>query len=185
MLNALQKKELLKIARSVLLEYFLKGTVPKIKVNSPELKASGGAFVTLQKKGQLRGCIGLIESDSPLYQNVRDMAIEAATQDPRFMPVTEAELAEIEIEISALSVKHRIKSIDEIELGTHGVIVKQGFARGVFLPQVATETGWNKIEFMRNLCAGKAGLKADAYLDPKTEMFVFTAEVFSEKEFKE
>ena len=185
MLSKTQKKELLRIARSVLEEYLSKDMISEVLVHDLALKESGGAFVTLHKDGQLRGCIGVIESERPLYENVMDMAIEAALHDPRFTPVNEYEMPEIEIEISALSPKRRIKSIDEIELGKHGVIVKKGFASGVFLPQVATETGWSKTEFMQHLCEGKAGLKADAYLDPKTEIYVFNAEVFSEKDFKE
>jgi len=81
-----------------------------------------------------------------------------------------------------LTPKRRVKSVDEIELGTHGVIVKKGFASGIFLPQVATETGWSRKEFMEHLCEGKAGLSKDAYLDPKTEIYVFEAQVFGEKD---
>jgi uncharacterized protein (TIGR00296 family) len=93
------------------------------------------------------------------------------------------ELSEIEIEISVLSLPKRITDIDEIELGKHGVIVRRGFNSGVFLPQVATETGWSKEEFLSNLCAHKAGLPHFAWQDASTEIYIFTADVFSEKEF--
>ena len=118
----------------------------------------------------------------PLYLTVRDMAVESATGDPRFRAVTQAELKDIEIEISVLSPLEKVASADSIILGKHGVIVKNGFNSGVFLPQVATETGWSKEEFLSNLCAQKAGLPADAWKDPSTEIYIFTAEVFSEKD---
>jgi AmmeMemoRadiSam system protein A len=111
------------------------------------------------------------------------MAVESATGDPRFAPVGLAELKDIEIEISALSPMQRVDSADKIEIGKHGVMVRRGFNSGVFLPQVATETGWSKEEFLDELCAQKAGLPADAWKDKSTELYVFTAEVFSEKSY--
>ena len=142
-----------------------------------------GAFVTIHKNKALRGCIGNIVTDKPLYQTVRDMAIAAATQDPRFKPLTKEELSDIEVEISVLSKPERIKSIDEIQMGVHGVIVHQGpLHHGIFLPQVATETGWSKEEFLSQLCAQKAGLPPDAWKDPRTVIEIFSAQVFSEKD---
>ena len=123
----------------------------------------------------------MIEGHQPLYETVIEMAIEASRNDPRFDPVEPEEIKDIDIEISVLTPKRRVKSIDEIELGKHGVIVKKGTAGGVYLPQVATETGWTKDQFMASLCSGKAGLPPDAYMDPKTEIYVFEAEVFGEK----
>ncbi|MCM8815459.1 MAG: AmmeMemoRadiSam system protein A, partial [Candidatus Omnitrophica bacterium] len=113
-------------------------------------------------------------------QAVRDMAIESATGDPRFLPVSLKELKEIEIEISVLTVPVRVSSPDEIVLGRDGVIVKKGFRQGVFLPQVADETGWTKEQFLSALCAHKAGLDPDAWKNPDTELYIFQAEVFSE-----
>jgi AmmeMemoRadiSam system protein A len=113
---------------------------------------------------------------------VRDMAVESSSKDPRFKPVGPNELKDIKIEISVLSEPKRIRDAGEIEMGTHGVIVKRGFNSGVFLPQVATETGWTKEEFLSNLCAHKAGLPADAWKDKKTELYTFTAQVFGEEE---
>ena len=150
--------------------------------NDPRLTAISGAFVTLNKQGELRGCIGNIIGQKPLYQTVRDMAIESATADPRFQPVTKEELKDINIEISVLSPLRKISDISEFELGRHGVIVKKGWNQGVFLPQVALETGWSKEEFLSNLCAHKAGLSPDAWKDPKTEIHIFSAIVFSEKQ---
>lgn len=184
MLNENQKKLLLKIARETL-EYYLKGEkLPELKIDDPCLKEKRGVFVTLHKEGKLRGCIGYIEPVKPLYIAVREMAINSATEDPRFPPVNYNELKDIEIEISVLTLPKRVKSIDEIVLGRDGVIVKRGFNQGVFLPQVAEETGWTKEEFLSYLCLHKAGLPPDAWKDPKTEIYIFQAEVFSEKEFK-
>ncbi len=184
MLTDDQKKIFLRIARQTIENYIKNERISTVQTDDPAFTQNGGAFVTIHSHGQLRGCIGMIEALKPLYETVIEMAIESATGDPRFMPLNENELKEIDLEISALSPKRRIKSIDEIELGKHGVIVKNGYHSGVFLPQVATETGWSKEEFMRNLCAGKAGLPPDAYKDKSTEIYIFDAEVFGEKEFK-
>ena len=108
------------------------------------------------------------------------MAIAAATEDPRFYPVKINELKEIKIEISVLSPLRKITDINEIVMGKHGVLVKSGFQSGVYLPQVAVETGWNKEEFMNSLCGSKAGINVDAWKKGKCEIYIFTAEVFSE-----
>ncbi|MCM8772339.1 MAG: AmmeMemoRadiSam system protein B [Candidatus Omnitrophica bacterium] len=184
MLTEKQKRLLLKIARETL-ENYLKGEkLPELKIDDPVLTEKRGVFVTLKKKGNLRGCIGYIEPIKPLYLAVREMAIHSATEDPRFNPVSYDELKDIEIEISVLTVPKKVKSADEIVLGRDGVIVKRGFNQGVFLPQVAAETGWTKEEFLSYLCSHKAGLPPDAWKDPKTELYIFQAEVFSEGEFK-
>ncbi len=181
-----QKRTLMEIAKKTIHQYITSGTIPQFHITDPRLQEKEGAFVTLKEYGRLRGCIGHIIGDQPLYQTVRDMAIAAATQDPRFRPVTKDELDKLEIEISVLSRPRRIKNIDEIQLGKHGVIVSQGlFHKGIFLPQVATETGWNKEEFLSNLCAHKAGLPADAWKDPKTVIEIFTADVFSESDIEQ
>ncbi len=182
MLSQEQKKELLVLARTTIENYVEKGTMPKYIPTDPVLKEKCGAFVTIHNSGRLRGCIGMIEGRQPLTDTIIEMSIEASNNDPRFDPVEKEELKEIDIEISVLFPPRKIASYEEVELGKHGVIVKRGFASGVFLPQVATETGWSLDEFMSNLCAGKAGLPADSYKDPKTEIYVFDAEVFSEKE---
>lgn len=181
MLNKEQRKRLLEIARSSIETYFKTGKPPEIKESDPLLIQQMGAFVTLHNHGELRGCIGSYAGPQPLYQVVSDMGIEA-TSDPRFSPVQLTELGNIEIEISVLSQLKKVASADEIELGKHGVQVKKGFHQGVFLPQVATETGWSKEKFLSELCSQKAGLPPDAWKDKATELYVFTAEVFSEKE---
>jgi AmmeMemoRadiSam system protein A len=110
------------------------------------------------------------------------MAVEAAVGDPRFLAVELTQLPKIKIEISVLSPLQKIDSPDEIKMGVHGVLIKRGFRSGVFLPQVATETGWSKEEFLSNLCLQKAGIPSGAWQDKATEIYVFTAEIFSEEE---
>jgi MEMO1 family protein len=180
MLNKEQRKRLIDIARSSIAEYLKTGKRITLTENDPALKKELGAFVTLTEKGDLRGCIGHMTGDEPLYTTIADMAVEAAVHDPRFPPVLASELKDIAIEISVLSPLERVYSADKIEMGKHGVLVRRGFSSGVYLPQVAIETGWSKEEFLSSLCAHKAGLSPDAWKDPATELYVFTAEVFSE-----
>jgi len=184
MLNKEQRIKLLTLARKSIETYLATGEKLQVSEIDPVLTKEMGAFVTLNEHGDLRGCIGNMFGTEPLYLTIRDMAIESATQDPRFAPVESAELKDIEIEISVLSPMEKVKDASSIQLGVHGVMVKRGFRSGVFLPQVATETGWSKEEFLSNLCAHKAGLPPDAWKDKSTELFVFSAEVFSEKGLK-
>jgi MEMO1 family protein len=180
MINKIQQQELLKIARKTISSYVTSGTVPDFNITDPVLKEKRGVFVTLNKEQQLRGCIGYIMPIEPLYVAVSKMAVESATGDPRFPPVTENELAKLEIEISVLSVPERIHNPDDIILGTHGVIVRKGGRGGVFLPQVAVETGWSKEQFLNELCSQKAGLPEDAWKEKDIELYIFSAQVFKE-----
>lgn len=147
------------------------------------LKQKGGAFVTLRNHGRLRGCIGHILPREALAQSVAGNAVNAATRDYRFSgnPVTAEEMKDIAIEISVLSPPKAVKSPSEIQLGRHGVILSRGLRRSVFLPQVATETGWDLETFLSRLSL-KAGLSADAWKKSGTRFEVFTAEVFGERE---
>jgi len=185
MLSLSQKKRLLTIARDSIATYLKTGKKMQLSEKDTFLMQERGAFVTLHENTELRGCIGNLLGTQPLYLTVRDMAVEAATGDPRFTPLTAAELIKVEIEISVLSPMERIYSADRIKLGTHGVLIKKGFSSGVFLPQVATETGWSKEEFLNVLCTQKAGLPASAWKDKDTQMYIFTADIFSEKELKD
>lgn len=182
MLNDAQRKRLLEIARDSIKTYLATGKIPKVMNDDIVLNREMGAFVTLHKKGQLRGCIGNIVGRGPLYMTVRDMAIESAIGDSRFHKVTLDELDSIDIEISVLSELEKVTDVNKIEMGVHGVIIRKGFASGVFLPQVATETGWSREEFMTNLCVHKAGLLPDAWKTGEADIYVFTAEVFGEKD---
>jgi len=180
MLDEKQQKVLLGIARKTIEEYIRSRKIPEFNVDDPILKEKRGVFVTLRKKGMLRGCIGYIMPLEELYKAVSKMAIQSSTGDPRFPPVSPEELAEVEIEISVLTVPERINSVDEIKMGKHGVIVKKGYNQGVFLPQVATETGWSKEEFLNRLCYDKAHLPKDAWKDKDIEIYTFSAQVFEE-----
>ncbi len=185
MLNIQQRKKLLQIARQAIGEYLKTGKKLEVSEADPSLNQKMGSFVTLTEHGGLRGCIGNLTANQPLYLTVRDMAIAAAADDPRFPPVSLTEIKNIQLEISVLSPLERVASADNIELGKHGVMVRKGAQSGVFLPQVAAETGWSKEEFLSNLCSQKAGLPAGAWKDKNTELYVFNAEVFSEKELGE
>ncbi|PIQ90995.1 MAG: AMMECR1 domain-containing protein, partial [Candidatus Omnitrophica bacterium CG11_big_fil_rev_8_21_14_0_20_41_12] len=164
--------------------YLQTGKKLQVAETDPVLNQKMGAFVTLNKHGQLRGCIGNLVGSQPIYSTVLDMAIQASVGDPRFPKLSLSELEDVEIEISVLSPLERINSAEKIELGKHGVLVKKGFNSGVFLPQVATETGWSKEEFLNRLCSDKAGLPENAWKDKNTELYIFNAEVFSEKDLK-
>lgn len=175
-----ERQELLRLARQTVESVARTGKPPAYECTLPALERKRGAFVTLHQHGRLRGCIGHFEADRPLWKTVMEMAIAASTQDPRFPRVTAAELDSLTYEISVLSPLRKISDWREIRLGTHGVQVGRGFRRGVFLPQVATETGWDLDTFMGELCSQKAGLPRDAWKDPRTDLYVFTAEVFSD-----
>ena len=179
-----QKRQLIQIAKESMAVYVNQGEVKEIAMTDPRLRIPEGAFVTIKKRKELRGCIGRIISQAPLYQTVRDMAIAAAVKDPRFPAVSPKELAELVVEVSVLSLPWEIKDVNEIELGKHGVIVSQGYRSGVFLPQVATDTGWTKEEFLSQLCEQKAGLPPDAWKDSGTKIEIFTADVFSEEDIR-
>ena len=172
----------MRIARNSIETFVKTGKAPDIKTTDVRIKEIEGAFVTITKHGALRGCIGNIIGQKPLYETVRDMAVAAASLDPRFTPLSVAELKDINIEISVLSQPRRVKDASEIQLGKHGVIVSQNGHQGVFLPQVANETGWSKEEFLSQLCSQKAGLPSDAWKDPNTALYVFSANVFSENQ---
>jgi len=184
MLSANDKKTLLRIARETVKAALAGTPLPIVTADSPGLITPCGAFVTLKNAGRLRGCIGTFGARAPLYRTVQQMAV-AATRDPRFLgnPVTAAELDRIQIEISALSPLEKMKDpMAEIELGRHGICIEGPYGSGCFLPQVATETGWSKEEFLSNCAAHKAGMPADAWKDPGVTVYRFDAEVFGEAE---
>ncbi|MFQ6035320.1 MAG: AmmeMemoRadiSam system protein A [Sedimentisphaerales bacterium] len=179
-MNDVQKQTLLTVARDTVEAVITGGPTPKPQSDDPELNAHCGCFVTLKNKGRLRGCIGQFTSEKRLIELVVDMAKASATGDPRFFanPITPGELNELDIEISVLSPLQQTDDPLSLRLGIDGIYIKKGAASGCFLPQVATETGWSKEEFLSYCCAHKAGLAADAWRDPDTEVYLFTAEVF-------
>jgi uncharacterized protein len=173
-----EKSLLLSLARASLEAAAKHRALPEPPAGLPEaLSAVQGAFVTIHEHGRLRGCIGMIEGLLPLAETVIRMAAAASQRDPRFRPVSPAELPDLELELSVLSPLRRVASAAEIVLGRDGVLARRGDNSGVFLPQVATETGWDKERFLSELCAGKAGLEPDAWRRPECELYVFTVEI--------
>ena len=179
MLTRDTQRQLLAIARAAL-EARVRGT----RVPEPGSKGANqpgqGAFVTIFCDGELRGCLGRVTSDWPLPDLVRHLAQEVADSDPRFTPVAPHELQDIALEVSVLTPEREIRSIDEIELGRHGLIVEQGSRKGLLLPQVPTEHEWDRETFVSQTCL-KAGLPADAWRHG-ARLLVFEAQVFGEGE---
>ena len=185
-MNDAQKQTLLKVARDTVEAVIKREPIENPQSDDPELNAPCGCFVTLKNHSRLRGCIGQFISESPLIELVAEMAKSSATGDPRFFadPISAGELDQLDVEISVLSPLERTDEPLSLRLGVDGIYIKKGRTSGCFLPQVATETGWSKEEFLSYCCAHKAGLAADAWRDPETEVNLFTADVFG-AEFKE
>jgi len=175
-----ERSLLLGIARKSI-EEFLNGS--KYEPDEPEseiLKKPCGAFVTLKIQDNLRGCIGSIVASDPLYMTVSEMAVSSASRDPRFSPVSREDMENIDIEISVLSPFEKISNISEINIGEHGIMIRQLLYHGLLLPQVATEYNWNRQQFLEHTCM-KAGLPRNAWKDQETEIQIFSAVVFGEK----
>ena len=179
-LNKEEKKKLMEIAKLSVTEAVTGKRQFLPNVTEERLKENCGAFVTLKENGQLRGCIGYIQAVKPLFETIKDVAKSAAVNDYRFNPVTQEELGKLEYEISVLTPLKRIKDINEIEVGKHGLVMKRGFDSGLLLPQVATEYNWDRETFLKETCR-KAGLPQDAWKDKATEIYTFSAEVFGEE----
>ncbi|MBN2182375.1 MAG: AmmeMemoRadiSam system protein A [Sedimentisphaerales bacterium] len=179
-MNEAQRSTLLKVARDTVEAVINRRPMQKPESDDPELNVPGGCFVTLKNHEKLRGCIGQFISEDPLIELVAEMAKTSATGDTRFFAnqISPAELNQLDIEISVLSPLKRTDEPLSLRLGIDGIYIKRGYASGCFLPQVATETGWDKDEFLSYCCAHKAGLRPDAWRDPETEVYLFTAEVF-------
>jgi AmmeMemoRadiSam system protein A len=176
-LSEKDKKLLKEIARKSV-ECNVRGeSVPEFKVESEILKENRGAFVTIEKHGKLRGCIGYIQAVKPLHITIQEMAEAAALKDPRFPPVTQDELGDLELEISVLTPLKRIKNIEEIEIGKHGIYMKSGYYSGLLLPQVATDYGWDRLTFLEQTCH-KAGMGGDCWKKKETEIYIFSADIF-------
>lgn len=182
-LSEAQKRDLLRLVRNSIAAYLAKLPLPLAEV--PSLNDfHAGVFVSLHMGERLRGCIGYVEGSRPLLEVLQETAISAASRDPRFEPLSADELPQVEIEISVLSPLRKIASPAEIVPGKHGVMVRLGHHQGLLLPQVAMHYNWDAspagIEtFLEHVCQ-KAGLPAEGWEDPNTEIFVFEAEVFSE-----
>lgn len=179
-LNGKEKEALLRIARKAVETAVRERKVYECSAEGMEpLAEARGAFVTLKERGELRGCIGYMNPVKPLCETVRDVAVLAALQDRRFTPVTAAELGQLEYEISVLSPLRRVMDIQEIKVGKHGLLIKEGDTEGVLLPQVPVEEGWDRKTFLEQVCL-KAGLPRHAWQDPDADLFLFSALVFGE-----
>jgi AmmeMemoRadiSam system protein A len=180
-LSAAEKDALLKLARqsveSAVRDHKMLD-LPALRFDA--LNQDRGAFVTLRKHGELRGCIGYIAPVKPLATTVRDVAAAAATQDRRFPPVTPAELGQLEYEVSVLSPMRRVLDTEKIQVGQHGLVMMQGDSMGLLLPQVPVEEHWDRKTFLEQTCR-KAGLPSDAWRSADTDIFSFTALVFGER----
>jgi AmmeMemoRadiSam system protein A len=174
-----EKTTLLDIAKNAIEARINNQAMPEIKIDSENLKLKRGAFVTLKKQGHLRGCIGYIKAYKPLWETVQEMAIAAAFNDPRFQALKKDEVRHLTFEISVLSPFKRIKDINEIEVGKHGLYLVNGYESGLLLPQVAIEYGWNRETFLKETCY-KAGLPLDAWMDESTEIYIFSADYFGD-----
>lgn len=188
-LSAAERQTLLRLAREAVTHFLETGKAPDLAADdaalTPALKARRAAFVTLKNAGRLRGCIGHIQGVEPLCRSVVRNACNAC-QDYRFRsnPITKEEAGDLAIEISVLSPTSPVGDINDIVIGRDGLIMERGRRRGVFLPQVPIEQGWDRLDYLINLC-GKSGLPTGAWRDPQTTLYRFTAQVFREKKKEE
>jgi AmmeMemoRadiSam system protein A len=173
-----ERAELLGVARSAVAASLGQAARPAIPTTG-HLSQDAAAFVTLHVNGHLRGCIGHVEPDKPLAEVVASCAVSAASADPRFEPIRAEELDALRVEISVLGPFEPVHTIADIEVGRHGLIVESGWRRGLLLPQVAPEWGWDAAAFVAHTCR-KAGLPSDAWPGRGAMLFRFAAEVFGE-----
>ncbi len=176
-----EKKILLSMARNSIETAFTKSKVSPVEMaDHPLFKLNCGVFVTLTIERRLRGCIGYIISDRPVIDTIFDAARHAAFEDPRFAPLTEAELKKAEIEISILSVPFPMNNYEEIEIGKHGLILEEKGRRGLLLPQVPVENKMNRDQYLDAICE-KTGFPAGYWKNKQLKINLFTADVFSER----
>lgn len=178
-----EKIELLQLARRVIEAGVERGQWDLSTDSNPKLQAPAGAFVTLEVAGELRGCIGRIEAAAPLAQVVGEMARAAATRDPRFPPLDPKELPDLEIQISVLSPFWKVEEWEQIQVGRDGLMIRAGGRSGLLLPQVAAEYGWDRETFLSHTCM-KAGLPPDHWQTATAQVEAFSAQIFSEADFK-
>lgn len=178
-LTAGEKAILLNIARSTIESLIRTGLYAVEPREEKSLNGRYGCFVTIKQKGQLRGCIGNFQSERPLFKEIAEMAVASASKDPRFYPMKQADLADFNVEVSVLSKLEKIEDITQIAIGRHGIYLEKGYYRGVLLPQVATEHGWDRETFLKQTCI-KAGLPPEAWRADDAEIYIFSAQVFGE-----
>ncbi len=178
-----EKEDLMYIAKESIRCAVIAEEIPDFQIESKILKENRGAFVTITKKGELRGCIGYTLPIDSLYKVVSEVAKSAALHDPRFSALSEDELDTIDVDISVLSPLEEIKDISEIEVGKHGLLIEKGGFKGLLLPQVPIEYNWDRTKFLEQTCC-KAGLNKNAWKEPDTVIKKFSAEVFGDKKGK-
>ena len=183
-LSSADKSTLLRIARQAIINQVTEGCYDCPLLTEEALNVCSGCFVTIMQDGQLRGCLGNFRTDLPLYREVAEMAVAAATKDPRFHPMESDELDNFTLSISVLSPLHKITDIGEIRVGIHGIYLEKGGQRGVLLPQVADEHGWDTQTFLQQTCR-KAGLASNAWQAADTDIFIFSATVLKEPDVGE
>ncbi len=180
MLSEANASVLLEIARDAINHQIQNKDFSPSPREEKEFNERSGCFVTIKQNGRLRGCIGNFQAKQPLFREVAEMAAASASQDPRFPSMQAQDLNNFTLEITVLSPLMKISNIDQIQVGTHGIYIENGANHGVLLPQVATEYGWDKTNFLRQTCL-KAGLPDDAWQHPDTEIYIFSGQVISEK----
>lgn len=180
-LTGAEKRTLLRLARRTLQCHYSGNELPEPEELTEHLLQARGAFVTITEQGVLRGCIGHVVGVEPLWRSVRGNAMSAALRDPRFPPVAAHELDQMDLEISALTPLAEVEDVDEIEVGRDGIMIERGSFRGLLLPQVAQESGWDLPTFLDQTCR-KAGLMPGCWRDERVTISRFSAEVFSELE---
>jgi MEMO1 family protein len=176
-LTPVEKNELLILAKDTIREYVINRKVPETGSVNPKFRADESVFVTVKKNGGLRGCIGNTQPVMSLYEAVIKNAIAASSGDPRFPPLTEEELKDIDVEISILSPLTPVKNAGEIKVGKHGLVIRKGMQSGLLLPQVATEFGWDRETLLEQLCV-KAGLPKGSWKE--ADLYTFTAEIIKD-----
>ena len=179
MLSASDSAALLEIAREAINHQVRHQDYSPAPREEKCLNKRSGCFVTIKCDGRLRGCIGNFQARQPLFREVAEMAAASASQDPRFQPMQTEELEHYKLEITVLSPLEKIEDTDLIEIGRHGIYIEKGLNRGVLLPQVATEYGWDRITFLQQTCL-KAGLSADAWQLPDAEIYIFSGQIIHE-----
>lgn len=178
-----QQQLLLRMARDAVEQWVAHGRVPHYQNDDPALAQAAGIFVTLRRRENgelaLRGCIGRVEAPEPLLELVPEMAVKAATNDPRFPPVMAHEIPHLHIEISVLSPLQRLADVNQIEVGVHGLLIEGHGRRGLLLPEVPLHHNWDRADFLEGICL-KAGLPPDTWQDPQARLYTFTTFSFEE-----
>ncbi|NOY12798.1 MAG: AmmeMemoRadiSam system protein A [Deltaproteobacteria bacterium] len=175
---------LLNIAREAIVNFVNGKDYQPPPREEKSLNERSGCFVTIKQQGRLRGCIGNFQSERPLFLEVAEIAVASATKDPRFHPLEKAELDSFTLEISILSPLEKIDDVEQIEVGTHGIYLEKNFSRGVLLPQVATEYGWDRATFLQQTCL-KAGLRSNDWQAADTDIYIFSAQIIRESELEQ